>query len=195
MPRPKHRADGGSYFAVSPWQDKQALEGDASDAAQPAQPGYSVVEVPLVVGDAAPAAAAATAGPAASRLIDSQPAAAAVPTAAAGGWQVKKRKPADEAHASTASANELGGGARPLEAGAAAGMAGGEQPPAGPGQLELEGTAYLALLPNGSVTGGAGCAAGPFPQRPPPMRWLHAEARPCACACCCQHGQAGLLAL
>ena len=195
MPKPRHRTGANSYFAVSPWQDKQAAEGDAYDASEPAQPGYSVVEVPLGVGTAAPATTAAAAAAPAGMPAGSQPAPAAGPSAAAGGWQAKKRKPAaDEAYASTAGAAEPEGGACLLAAGggAAAGAAGGEQPPAGPGQEELEGTAYLALLPNGSVTGEAGCAS-----RSPCARSLGAL----LCALClhvllaCIAGQACLLSL
>lgn len=150
MPRPKAQTGGGLFLGVSPWQDsKGAGEGDGQPSTEQ-QPGCSVVELPLVVGAAAPAAAAASPG---DMPVDAQPGSlpAAPAPAPSGGWQAKKRKPAaDEAHADAGMAAEQGGGACPLPA---AGAAGGEQPPAEAAQIELEGTAYLALLPNGSITG------------------------------------------
>lgn len=182
MPRAKHKA--GLFLGVSPWQDAQASRpaGKEPGEASTQQPGYSVVELPLVVAaaPAAAAAAAATAGPA-SMPLDAQP--GSQPTAPApapsGGWQAMKRKPAaDEAHAGAAGAAEAGGGTCLLSDRPTAGVAGGEQPPAEPTQLELEGTAYLALLPNGNITGAAAlpdCPYGLAARRtPPPL--LHFQA-------------------
>lgn len=179
MPRAKHKA--GLFLGVSPWQDAQASRPAEEDPGEVSNqlPGYSVVELPLVVA-AAPAAAAATAGPT-SMPLDAQP--GSQPTAPApvpsNGWQAKKRKPAaDEAHAGAAEAAEPGGGTCLLSDRPTAGAAGGEQPPAEPAQLELEGTAYLALLPNGNITGGAGAARllprPCSPAYPPPL--LHFQA-------------------
>ena len=158
MPRAKHKA--GLFLGVSPWQDAQTSRpaGEELDEESTQQAGYSVVELPLVVAAAPAAAAAAAAAGPASMPLDAQP--GSQPTAPApapsGGWQAKKRKPAaDEAHAGAAGAAEPGGSACPLSDRPTAGAAGGEQPPAEPAQLELEGTAYLALLPNGNITGAA----------------------------------------
>lgn len=153
MPRAKAQI-GGLFLGVSPWQDSRgAGEGDGRPSKEQ-QPGCSVVELPLVVGAAAAAAATASPG---GMPVDAQP--SSLPPAPApapsGGWQAKKHKPAaDEGHADAGMAAEQGGGACPLPA---AGAAGGEQPPAEAAQIELEGTAYLALLPNGSITGAVSC--------------------------------------
>ncbi|PRW45610.1 L-ascorbate peroxidase 6 isoform X1 isoform B [Chlorella sorokiniana] len=163
MPRAKKQT-GGLFLGVSPWQDASKAQEEADvEPSDEQQPGCSVVELPLVVGAAA-AAAAPAAGPA-SMPIDSKLAAAPAAPAAApsGGWQAKKRKPAaDEAQASGAMAAEPGGSSCPLATHPSAGAAGGEQPPAEPAPLELEGTAYLALLPNGSITGHLVCPPSIF---------------------------------
>ena len=186
MPRAKIK--GGLFLAVSPWQDRQEDEG-AHPTNQ--QPGYSVVELPLVVGVAPAAAAAAAAAGPASMPLDAQPAAQPnAPTAApSGSWQAKKRKPAaDEAQGGAAMAAEVGGSMCPLAAGPAPGAAGGEQPPAEAAQLELEGTAYLALLPSGSITGGlawleAGTAQ--LHRHGAPLMVLHFKGMPWCGQCSC----------
>ncbi|KAL4447722.1 hypothetical protein ABPG75_004941 [Micractinium tetrahymenae] len=174
MPKPRARAAVGapSYFSVSPWQDRdeprQADEGPA---------GYSIVEMPLIVrggsgggGAAARPADAAVTSPPDARAVNAaeaaardvappiqrpnMAAAAAAPPAAGGGWLTKKRKVTEEDDA----AQQPAGGTCPLPA--RGGTVG--EPDAAAGEqreptVELEGTAYLALLPNGSVTGHLVC--------------------------------------
>lgn len=156
-------------------------EGDAGNREEAQSDEYSVVELPLVVvgggGGGSSTAAAGSWGE--GMALDAQPkpvaahgagaaepasgasaavqAALAAPAAqpAGGGWVAKKRKQLSEADFQPAAAPTGGGAcalplAAPDEAAPAAGAAGAEQPPAA---SELEGTAYLALLPNGSITG------------------------------------------
>lgn len=169
MPKPRARAAIGvpSYFSVSPWQDReeqrQADEGPA---------GYSIVEMPLVVrsdvdggsGPSAPVAgtvsqpdamtigAAEAEGHAAEPLrLPSAAAAAAAAPAAGDGWLTKKRKEAGEGE--SAAAHPAGGAFPPPVRGGSVGEPDAAAAEQGEHAAELEGTAYLALLPNGSITG------------------------------------------
>ncbi|KAL4424403.1 hypothetical protein ABPG77_005646 [Micractinium sp. CCAP 211/92] len=172
MPKPRARGAIGapSYFAVSPWQDRedqrQSDEGPA---------GYSIVEMFLVIrsnggagtSDGSPLAAGTqpdamamdVAGVEECAVLPScQPssAPAAPPSAAGGGWLTKKRKQVEEGEALTQqqASNDF-----PLPV---RGSSGGEPDVGGAEQggheAELEGTAYLALLPNGSITGHLVCS-------------------------------------
>ncbi len=164
MPKPK-RSGPNVHFAVSPWQDKASgTAGAAGDAeAAGGQPGYSVVELPLVVsaagggGSGGLAGAASPAGGAAGMAVDS-PAAAPVASAAAqptvGGWVSKKRKP-PEAEVPPPPPPPDAAPACPLPVRGAAGAADAEGAEQQAEATVLEGNAYLALLPNGSVTGEA----------------------------------------
>lgn len=216
MPKPRARAaiGGPIYFSVSPWQNREERRHTNEDPA-----GYSIVEMPLVVrgssgsgggrGGSVQLAGAASepdatamddAETAAGKVLTPQQpaaAAAAAPSLAAGdGWVTKKRKVAEEEPAAQPLAGPAcpppvhGGMVGELDAAAA------EQ---GEHVMELEGTAYLALLPNGSVTGKRAVAvhggqasrdwqlfagavhavknAGSGPRLPPSSQRLDAEAQ------------------
>ena len=183
---PKPRKTAGPWIAVSPWQNKH--DKGAGSEAPPGDEaaGYSEVELPLVVGGgggATPAAAAsdmavdppeatAAAHPGdESRQSEPGAEAAEAPLtvspaapAAAGGWATKKRKSGADIDAGSAAACPLPSGAPPEVEGSMQDAEGGPGEPqgqAGGQPAVLEGTAYLALLPNGSITGG--CASLPAP--------------------------------
>lgn len=170
MPKPRARGAIGapSYFSVSPWQDREDQRQSDDGPA-----GYSIVEMPLVVrssggagtSDGSPLAAALqpdamamdVAGVEECAVLPScQPssAPAASPSAAGGGWLTKKRKQTEEGEAVP---QQQASSAFPLSV---RGSSVGEPDAAGAEQgghgTELEGTAYLALLPNGSITGERG---------------------------------------
>ena len=198
---PKPRKTAGPWIAVSPWQSKQDKGTVSKEPPGDEAAGYSEVELPLVVGScggggATPAAAASdmavdpleeaaaaahtggvpwqnkTGAAAAQAPTTASPAAGAA--AAARGWATKKRKSGADVDDGSAAVSPLPSGTPPAAEGSMQDAEGGPGEPQGQagGQAAvLEGTAYLALLPNGNITGAASL--------PVPGRRSAASTAPC----------------